>query len=278
MAGGPSDIPDGGELPERNLLAGRRRDQHGFQRGEVVAQFAAVADVHRVSLQALDGGGDVHAADRGLDHVLHVADGQAVARDRVAVDGEVQIVAAHDALGVDAEGAGDVAHHRLDLLAELLEDVEVGTAELDADRRLDAGGKHVDAGLDRHGPGVGHARDLNSRIHLVRQLVHRHPRPPLALRLQRDGGLDHRKRGRIGRGFGAADLAEDVLHFGECLDDLVGLLEKLPGLGDRDAGQRGRHVEQIALPERRHELRTEPLERDHRHGDAEDREPPAAGT
>ena len=42
---------------------------------------------------------------------------------------------------------------------------------LDADGRADAGRQHVDAGLDRHGPGVRDAGELQRLVHLVDQLV-----------------------------------------------------------------------------------------------------------
>ena len=65
-------------------------------------------------------------------------------------------------------------------------------------------------------------------------------------------------------------FAEHALHFGKGLDDLVRLLKDFPRLCDRDARQRGGHVQQIALLQRRHELRAESSERDHRHGNRED--------
>ncbi len=51
------------------------------------------------------------------------------------------------------------------------------------------------------------------------------------------------------------------MNLGERLDDLIGLLENLPRLGRRDAGEGGRHVEQVAFVERRHELGADVLKR-----------------
>ena len=51
-----------------------------------------------------------------------------VAGRRLAVDLEVEVVAAHHPLGVGRERARERLDHRLDLLAELLELGEVGTA------------------------------------------------------------------------------------------------------------------------------------------------------
>ena len=190
-----------------------------------------------------------------MDDVLYVGDGQAVACDGGSVDLEVEVVAAHDALGVNAQRAGDIADDPFDLLADALEFVEVGPGDLDADGGLDSGGKHVDAGLDRHGPGVGQTGDLDRRIHFVDELVGSHALAPFAFGLERDRGFHHGKRGGVGGCFGAADFAEYGIDLGKRLDDLVGLLQDLAGLGGGDAGQGGRHVKQVALPERRHELR-----------------------
>ncbi len=51
--------------------------------------------------------------------------------------------------------------------------VQVGPGDLDADGRFDAGGEHVDAGLDRHGPGIGEAGKLNGAVHRVHQFIGR---------------------------------------------------------------------------------------------------------
>ena len=62
------------QLAERHLRAGRRRHDDFAQRFEVLAEIAAVAQVHRVTLQAFDRRGQRHAAQRDFEHVLHVAD------------------------------------------------------------------------------------------------------------------------------------------------------------------------------------------------------------
>ena len=95
-------------------------------------------------------------------------------------------------------------------------------------------------------------------------------RPPLLLGLQDDRRLHHREGRRVGRGLGAPRLAEDALHLGERREDPVLRLEELRGLGDGDAGERRRHVEDRPLVERGHELRPEG-EVD-RHGRGEDEE------
>ena len=91
-------------------------------------------------------------------------------------------------------------------------------------------------------------------VQLGNQLVGGHAGSPLLLRLQVDDRLEHLGRRRVGRGVGTARLAVDRADFREALDDLVLCLQHLGGLGDRHARQRGRHVQQRAFVERRHEL------------------------
>ena len=91
---------------------------------------------------------------------------------------EVDEVAAGGALGEGAARAGHVPQGRLDLGADALDLGEVGAVDLDPHRGADAGGEHVDAGLDRHRPGVRLARQPQRLVHLRHQLVPGDPVPP----------------------------------------------------------------------------------------------------
>src|SRR5207244_215366 len=53
----------------------------------------------------------------------------------------------------------------LDLARQPVDAGKVRPVDLDADRRADAGRQHVDARLDRHGPGVADARELQRLVH-----------------------------------------------------------------------------------------------------------------
>ena len=82
---------------------------------------------------------------------------------------------------------------------------------------------------------------------------------PVFFIFEHDRRLDHVHRRRISCSFGPADFSEDVMHFGEALNDLVGLLQNLARFGRRNSRKRRRHVEQIAFVKRRHELGAEVL-------------------
>ena len=71
---------------------------------------------------------------------------------------------------------------------------------------------------------------------------------------------------------GAAGLAVDRRHFRKRPDDPVLGLQQFAGLGDGDAGQRRRHVEQRAFVEVRHELGAELPRRPDRHGEHAERQ------
>ncbi len=227
---GPSTTFTRRELAERNLRAGRRGHHDVLaQRPQVGTEIAVVTQVDRVALQAFDGRGQRHAAERDGQNILHVADGQAVARDGVAINFKFDEAPAHHAFGERARGAGNLADDSLDLGADAFERGEIRPGDLDADGRLDAGGKHVNARANGHGPRVVQAGNLHGVIHRIGQFVRRafamgddfavvildvHG-GPFRLRLEADGRFDHVHRRGIGGGLGAAGLAENFCNFGK---------------------------------------------------------------
>ena len=62
---------------------------------------------------------------------------------------------------------------------------------------------------------AGHAGRAQQLVEFVLDLVEGHAGTPLVLRLEGDDGLGHGERRRVGGGARAADLAIDVLDFGE---------------------------------------------------------------
>ena len=144
--------------------------QDPFEGVEITAEIAVIADVDRIALEALNGLGDRHAAHRGLNDLLDIADVDAVAGRLQAVDLDIEIVAADHPLGDGREGPRHGPHHGLDLLADAAQSRQIVAHDLDADRGLDAGREHIDAGLDRHGPGVGQTRKLDGAVEFVGEL------------------------------------------------------------------------------------------------------------
>ena len=198
---------------------------------------------------------------RRRDHRLHVGDVEAEARRCLALDVDVDIAAAGEALGQGAAHARHVLQGPLDLAGELVDGDEVGACHLDADGALDAGGQHVDAVSDRRHPDVGESGHADDAVELLDQLVLRHAVSPRCLRLELDRRLEHLERRRVGGGFGAAGLAEHAFDFRHRLDEAVGLLQQRCCLAHRKAGKGRRHVEQVAFVEARHELGPDVLQR-----------------
>ena len=164
-------LADVRDLRKRDLRSRRRRHQDLAQPFDVVAQFAGITDIDGITGAAFDRGGDVLSADGRHDDVLRIRDGQAVARQLVPAQVKIDEIASGHPLGEHRAGARHIPQQRFEPAADLLDFPEVRAEDLDADRRAHAGGQHVDARLDRHGPGVGHARNAHFLIQLADQLV-----------------------------------------------------------------------------------------------------------
>src|SRR5690606_38941981 len=95
-----------------------------------------------------------HATDGGGQHHLDVLDIEPVAGRRLAIDVDVEVVAGYRALREDGAGTRHHPNGCLDLLPEPLQLRQIGSEDLDADRRTNAGGQHVDTTGDRHRPRV----------------------------------------------------------------------------------------------------------------------------
>ncbi len=188
-----------------------RRHRQVPDRLFVLAPGAAVANDDGVPLAALDRRGDHLAGQGGLDQVVDLAGAHAQPGGPVAVEADLDIGLAPDRVGHHVDRAGKRLHHPGHLFRAADHVVEVAPEHADADRRVDAGGQHVDAVLDRHRPDVGPARHLDCQIELAaerRQLVALdlpEQEPPaeaareLSLdRVERRLGLDQGARGRLG--------------------------------------------------------------------------------
>ena len=87
------------------------------------------------------------------------------------------------------------------------------------------------------------------------------------MRLKNNHRFQHGKGRRVGSCICATGLAENVIDFGEALQDAICDLQEALRFGNRDAGHGGRHVQQRAFLQRRHEFRTDSPEQRNREND-----------
>ena len=199
-----------GDFSQRHCAAGRHGDQNVVGDGlRIFPQIARIAHVDAESLAALDRRSHGLAAEGGRDDVLDVLNHDAVACQSRAVGRHFEVIATDPALGIGRRRAGHGLQDLLDLLGELVDLDQISTYHLHPDWCADSSRQHVDARLDRHGPGVGHAGKLQRLVHLRDQAVDRHTRTPFLFRFKVDDGLEHLRRGRVGGGRSASRLAVD---------------------------------------------------------------------
>ena len=252
--GRPLVDPDIRHIGQRDTLAigcHHRQQAHLLHRIPVTL---GIAQIDGIALQTLHRVGHVHAANRGTYDRLNVCDIQPETSGSLALYIHLDVASAGHPLGKRRGCAGYVSQHPLELFPYTLDHRQVRTGHLDADWGLDARGEHVDAGFDRHDPGVSKARKSDGPVQFPAQRFRRHAGSPLVPWFELDKGLNHGQRGRIGGRIGAANFSEHGLHFRNTGNQLVGLLQNLSGLANGDTRIGGGHVHQIPLVQRRHEF------------------------
>src|SRR5207244_4784113 len=85
-----------------NLRTSRGWDQHALDRIEVLPEIGGVTRPNRITLARFHRSGDRFAANRRLDDVVHVTDGQTIARSGFAIYIEVEEVTANRSFGKGA--------------------------------------------------------------------------------------------------------------------------------------------------------------------------------
>src|SRR5262249_44361291 len=134
-------------------------------------QVLRITNVDAEAGATLDGCRDGKAAHRRFDDRLDVADPQTVPGECGPVGKDVDVEAAEVPLVKDAPCPSKGGEDPFEAGADLLDRVKIASEHLDANGRADARGQHVDAGLDRHRPGVGPAGELHQLLHLGGQLL-----------------------------------------------------------------------------------------------------------
>ena len=128
----PGLDPDVGDLPHRYLGTRGSGDQHASQRLKIAAIVAQIPHVHRIPFTPFDGRRDRLSADGRHQYVVGGVDGQPVTRQFVALQSEIEKVAARGALGEDAGRTLHVLQSHLDLFADFLDFPEIGAKYLHA--------------------------------------------------------------------------------------------------------------------------------------------------
>ncbi len=159
---GQGDLPGLGGVRQPTCPEAARSHRQVPDRLFVFAPGPAVADDDRVPLAALDGRRDDLAGQGRLDHVVDLADAHAQPGGPVAVEADLDVRLAADRVGDDVDRASQWLHDPGDFFRAADDVVEVAAQHADADRRVDARGKHVDPILDRHRPDVRPARHLDA--------------------------------------------------------------------------------------------------------------------
>ena len=149
------------------------RYENAAERLRVRSLIGRIAQVDREARASGDGRRDRHAADGRLDDVLDVSHRQAVARDRLAVGHDVDVLAPGLPLGERAAGARHLAQHALEGDADAFDLVQVLAEDLDPHRRADTGRQHVDARADRRRDRHLVAGHAERGIQVTRQLRER---------------------------------------------------------------------------------------------------------
>ncbi|MNI07074.1 hypothetical protein D3C73_600770 [compost metagenome] len=211
-----------GHFTERNRSTAGQRDKHvSCDRLRIAARRARIADRHAITFTALHGRGHDFRAERHGYDVLHIPDRQTITPERHPVRHDIEIITADHPFRISAGRSIYILQHGFDLPGDRLQLIEIGTVNLHADRSSNARRQHVDAGADRHRPGIGDAGKLQSFVHFLFQACRRHALPPLGFRLQRDDRLEHLDRRGIGRRQCTPGLAEDAFDFRKGFDDPV---------------------------------------------------------
>ena len=250
-----------GHVRQHQPLAALGHDGKAAQLLQRIAYFPWVTHIDGEALQTVHHLANVVATHRRADDRLHVGDIQAKTCSGITANIYVYVAPAGQPLSQGAADAGHIFQCAFDLTRQSVNGRQIGTGHLDANRAFDARGQHVNAVADRGYPDVGQARHLDDGVQLIHQFVLCHAGSPLVARLELDGGLKHLHRSWVGSGFCTSRFAVHAGHLGHRLDQAVRLLQQLGSLASRQAGQCGRHVQQVALIQARHKFAAYVLQR-----------------
>src|SRR5262245_62031597 len=142
------------ELTQWNLRAVRTRNQDAAEGLWISPVLGGISHSHRESFAPFDRHRQRRLANGVLDHLLDVANPDAISGRRAAIHLNVQVLAARDLLRIHVAGAGHPANHVRNLTGDALEHPQIGAEDLHAHFRPYAGREHVYPVDDWHRPDV----------------------------------------------------------------------------------------------------------------------------
>src|SRR4029450_8515841 len=120
---------------------------------KIFAKITIVTKIDAVPLKTFHCGRQGHASERHFEHFLNVTQGKPVARDLIAIDVELDVVAAHHALGEHAGRTWNLTNNSFNFSSDPLELCKVGSGDFDSDGSFDSSGEHVGSRGNRRRPG-----------------------------------------------------------------------------------------------------------------------------
>src|SRR5438105_4151125 len=121
-----------GDISQRDLRSVWLCDEHGRECFNIFAEIPSVPHTNWKTLPAFNRKRHILAADRGFDHVLGIADIDAVSSRGCSIDVNFKIRRAGDPFRVEIHGSRHVAQYALDLDGFLLDGLQVGAKHFHA--------------------------------------------------------------------------------------------------------------------------------------------------
>jgi len=146
-----------GQFTQWHLRAGGRGHKHALELVQVIAKIARITDADGIAFTTFHGGGNGVAANGCFNGVIDIANGQAMARGGLAIDGEIEEITAGRPFCKNAARVRQIGQRLFNLHADVLNRAQVGPEDFDAELRTKPGREHFGSRLDGHPEDVGHA-------------------------------------------------------------------------------------------------------------------------
>ena len=169
------DLPNGGNFLQRNSFAGLIQNRDLSDLCQAVPESFRITHDDRIASPVFKNFRGHRSADCAGDDLLHLANLQSVIRQSIPIDLYIDEVSFSGPFRKGRAGSRNGFQGGLDLLADFLGDLQIGSHHLDGDRCTRTRCQHVGPAADRHRPGVRDAGKRNRAVHLRDQIVVRDP-------------------------------------------------------------------------------------------------------